>query len=257
MRTAGVAERLVRGVGAGLAAGVAWWIVEGAANWALGGTIDARAAATILGLDLALGAAGGALVGLAIGGAGSAALALSLTAVWGFARVYERPGMLAEAMFVVLAVIGVFLGARIAGARRGALAFVQLTLVAVAATVFGKASITEAQSYFAQTEPSAHTLVLLLVGLPLAGVAADRVLGLVVRRHGLRFALEAAAGVVALAVWGTPLSTAPLDAPLAQSPPSAAGAPDVILVSLDTTRADHMSTYGYARETSPNLTALA
>ena len=36
-----------------------------------------------------------------------------------------------------------------------------------------------------------------------------------------------------------------------------ADAPDVFLISMDTTRADHMSTYGYARETSPRLTELA
>ena len=35
--------------------------------------------------------------------------------------------------------------------------------------------------------------------------------------------------------------------------PPPAGTPDVFLISLDTTRADHLSTYGYERETSPNL----
>src|SRR5207249_11488700 len=91
----------------------------------------------------------------------------------------------------------------------------------------------------------------------LAGVAVDRVAGLVIRRDGLRFGLELAAAAVALMVWGEPLSTAALDAPMANLPPATPGAPDVVLMSLDTTRADHMSTYGYARETSPNLTALA
>ncbi len=33
--------------------------------------------------------------------------------------------------------------------------------------------------------------------------------------------------------------------------------PNVLLVMLDTVRADHLSTYGYERETSPNLTRLA
>jgi len=33
--------------------------------------------------------------------------------------------------------------------------------------------------------------------------------------------------------------------------------PNVLLVILDTTRADHLSTYGYFRQTSPNLTRLA
>lgn len=33
--------------------------------------------------------------------------------------------------------------------------------------------------------------------------------------------------------------------------------PNVLLVSIDTLRADHLSTYGYARDTSPNLTRMA
>ena len=33
--------------------------------------------------------------------------------------------------------------------------------------------------------------------------------------------------------------------------------PDVILITLDTTRADHLSSYGYPRDTSPHLDALA
>ncbi|MCZ7586422.1 MAG: sulfatase [Deltaproteobacteria bacterium] len=35
------------------------------------------------------------------------------------------------------------------------------------------------------------------------------------------------------------------------------GAPDMILISLDTLRADHLHAYGYDRETSPNLDSLA
>jgi arylsulfatase A-like enzyme len=38
---------------------------------------------------------------------------------------------------------------------------------------------------------------------------------------------------------------------------AAARRPNVVLVTLDTTRADHLSCYGYGRETSPNLDALA
>src|SRR5271156_1381345 len=33
--------------------------------------------------------------------------------------------------------------------------------------------------------------------------------------------------------------------------------PNVVLVSLDTTRADHLGCYGYSRPTSPNLDRLA
>lgn len=35
------------------------------------------------------------------------------------------------------------------------------------------------------------------------------------------------------------------------------GRPNVILISLDTTRADHLGVYGYERETAPNLSRLA
>ena len=41
------------------------------------------------------------------------------------------------------------------------------------------------------------------------------------------------------------------------SEPAAAPRPNVLLVSIDTLRADHLSSYGYERETSPNLDALA
>src|SRR5258706_546331 len=64
-------------------------------------------------------------------------------------------------------------------------------------------------------------------------------------------------GAVALVATGTPLATTPVIETAVTAVPPPAGTPDVILVSLDTTRADHLSTYGYARETSPNLTAFA
>ena len=43
----------------------------------------------------------------------------------------------------------------------------------------------------------------------------------------------------------------------ADSPAPAANRPNVVLISLDTTRADHLSVYGYARRTSPKLEAFA
>ncbi|NQZ98826.1 MAG: sulfatase-like hydrolase/transferase, partial [Myxococcales bacterium] len=38
---------------------------------------------------------------------------------------------------------------------------------------------------------------------------------------------------------------------------SAAGSPSVILVVMDTVRADHLPCYGYARPTTPNLCGFA
>ena len=34
-------------------------------------------------------------------------------------------------------------------------------------------------------------------------------------------------------------------------------APNILLITLDTTRADHLGCYGYARETTPHIDALA
>ncbi len=44
---------------------------------------------------------------------------------------------------------------------------------------------------------------------------------------------------------------------LARLPDAAAGTPNVLLVIVDTLRADHLSAYGYSRVTSPYLTRLA
>lgn len=44
---------------------------------------------------------------------------------------------------------------------------------------------------------------------------------------------------------------------LASLPPSRAGAPNVLVIIVDTLRADHLSAYGYARQTSPNIDRLA
>src|SRR5439155_1383143 len=82
-------------------------------------------------------------------------------------------------------------------------------------------------------------------------------LAVAVARRGVRLGVELAAAAVALVVWGRPIATAPVDDPLVPAVPPPAGSPDVILIVLDTTRADHLSTYGYARETARHLSAFA
>ncbi len=44
---------------------------------------------------------------------------------------------------------------------------------------------------------------------------------------------------------------------LAALPAALPGSPNVLMIVLDTVRADHLSSYGYHRDTSPNLTRLA
>jgi len=76
------------------------------------------------------------------------------------------------------------------------------------------------------------------------------------RLHPLRAAMAIAA---ALAL-GVALRPGSGRAPAAPPRPAVAGAagarPHLVVVSLDTTRADHLSAYGYARPTSPRLDAL-
>ena len=52
-------------------------------------------------------------------------------------------------------------------------------------------------------------------------------------------------------------TTTPPQPPRAELPPAPPGAPNVVLVVLDTVRAQNVSTYGYARPTSPELDRLA
>src|SRR5882672_10829255 len=58
------------------------------------------------------------------------------------------------------------------------------------------------------------------------------------------------------AVFGT-IGTAAALALAACSPSEPGRAHSVVLIVLDTVRADHVSCYGYARKTTPNLDALA
>ncbi len=262
----GIGQSALVGVAGGLVAGAAWWAVESTANWAFGGVMTADVARTILALDLAVAGVAGLVLGIVLafvpGGASAPALALGTTMAYGLIRIFEPPGMGGEALFVMLAVASATVGVWLAGdERRGPLAFVHLTLLATAFTALGKAIIGEAQSdYFSKTEPSGASLALLLAALPLAAVLVDRAIAFALRRRAWRFGAELAVGIAAAMLWNhwsPPLWTAPIDNPRLTAAPPAEGAPDVLLVALDTTRADHMSTYGYARETSPNLTALA
>lgn len=262
----GVARGALLGLAGGLAAGAAWWIVESTTNWALGGVMGGDVARTILALDLVVGGVSGLALGIVLslvaGGLGAPAMALGISMAYGLIRIFEPPGMGAEALFVVVATASAALAVRLVGdERRGPIAFVHLTLLATTFTCLGKAIIGEAQSdYFSKTEPSGAALALLLAALPLAAVVTDRLIAVALRRRQWRFAAELVVGTVAAMLWNhwsPPLWTAPIDNPRLSAPPPAAGTPDVLLISLDTTRADHMSTYGYGRETSPNLTALA
>jgi arylsulfatase A-like enzyme len=251
-----VGERIAgaaRGLGGGLAAGAVWWGVEAAANWAAGGVVPAAIAGQIAAVDLGVGAAVGMLLGLVSPRAGVALRALVLAAAFGFMRVFSPPTYGTEAVFLLAAVAVVATGVRLARGAAGPLGLVHLLVVTTLAAALGELALEEA----VHGTLRGVRLPVIVALLPLAGVVADRTLGLVLRAPGLRLGVEVAALALAAIVWGRPATTAPLVDPLATAVPPPPGTPDVFLVVLDTTRADHLSTYGYARETSPHLTALA
>jgi arylsulfatase A-like enzyme len=72
----------------------------------------------------------------------------------------------------------------------------------------------------------------------------------VLRRHTL-YALLTAACALPACDGGT------IDAPLPAFEASGAPQPDIVLITLDTTRADHIGAYGYPRATTPVIDALA
>lgn len=244
----------LRGVLAGIVAGLVWWLVDAATNRLLGGVVPTAVAWEILALDVGVGAAGGALIGGLMPGTPLGGVALGLAVVHGFVRVFLPPGMGVELVYLLVAPPLAAIGTGIAGRDRdGFVAFVQLSVVAAVVATVGEYVLTDPLHVALRgfREP------LVIASFPLVAVVLDRLLGLAVSRRGARLALELAAAVVAGLVWGRPLSFAPLIDPVVTAVPPPAGTPDVILVSLDTTRADHLSTYGYARETSPHLTEFA
>jgi arylsulfatase A-like enzyme len=74
-----------------------------------------------------------------------------------------------------------------------------------------------------------------------------------IRRTLLPLLILTAAGAVAALVWA-PVREWAAGRTIADAP---GGPPNVILITLDTVRADHVSAYGYSRPTTPNLDGLA
>ncbi|HEV2118149.1 MAG TPA: sulfatase [Terriglobales bacterium] len=105
--------------------------------------------------------------------------------------------------------------------------------------------------------PLLETVALMLIALLLAVVVAV----LLARPRGRRFhrrSLPWVAGLAAACVIGIPLLQRMHEArQIAHLPAAAPDSPNVLVIVVDTLRADHLSTYGYARPTSPNLSRIA
>src|SRR5262249_13876408 len=129
----------LRGCGLGLLAGALWFLIESVGNRVAGGVVSGPTLGTIAAIDVGLGGVAGLLLG-AIFPRGGVQLGLAMGAAYGFLRVFEPPGMGAEAVFVLAAAAALVVGGWIArrDARRsggGVLAFVHTALLGAAAVL--------------------------------------------------------------------------------------------------------------------------
>lgn len=79
----------------------------------------------------------------------------------------------------------------------------------------------------------------------------------VVRKLAAITLIAMSAGLIAIVALTYGRAWSSERAALANLKPPAAAAPNVLLIVLDTVRADHLSPYGYERDTTPNLARLA
>lgn len=93
-----------------------------------------------------------------------------------------------------------------------------------------------------------NTVVLLAAGALVFALAPR------IPERALRYAGAAAVVAIALSLGASPFAIRGVEV---QRNAPAAGAPNIILISIDSLRADHLHSYGYGRATSPNLDALA
>ncbi|HWP64743.1 MAG TPA: sulfatase [Candidatus Limnocylindria bacterium] len=241
------------GAALGAAAGVSWALVEGGLNWASGGTAPADVVRVVFVLDVVFGAVGGAATRAVVPGTSRGMLALVLLLAYAGARVVAPPGVGSELAVLVGGIALLALARRWVAARQSLADFLLLVGLGALALLSGELWLESSRVGVLR----GVWLPLACLGLPAAAVVATLALGRVVRRGGVR--LAGVAGVLAITalVAGKPLDTAPLVDPVVTGVPPPPGTPDVILVSLDTTRVDRLSTYGYERDTSPHLTRLA
>jgi arylsulfatase A-like enzyme len=106
---------------------------------------------------------------------------------------------------------------------------------------------------------SIHVITRALIGCAIASMTVGRIEGKVPRisRFARRSLPALVVVVLALVVYSYGRERLAESRALASLPAASPGAPNVLLIVLDTVRADALSTYGYRRPTSPNLSRLA
>ncbi|MEP7380607.1 MAG: sulfatase [Gemmatimonadota bacterium] len=108
---------------------------------------------------------------------------------------------------------------------------------------------------FPQIQGYASLVLACGIALPLSGLLARR--ERVVRTASAALAIGGGALVVGLSLWLPRHRVAQERLAIASLPPAPDGAPNVLLIILDTVRADYLSLYGATEETTPNLVRWA
>ncbi|MFQ5791817.1 MAG: sulfatase-like hydrolase/transferase, partial [Acidobacteriota bacterium] len=187
--------------------------------------------------------------------------------VGGFVPAYQRGATLGLSAYAVVlyGLVGVVGGAALGGALwlAGVHSKIRPMLLALQGTGWFLAigAIVLDQSLRYQPVPTA-VVVVLNAGLVVAGIGVGTLLWAFERARG-RWGLRRLGliPVVTLALSVAGLLSETWFASLSPSPESTADSsaarPNVILIVMDTTRADHLSAYGYGRQTSPTLDRLA
>ncbi|MDP3939318.1 MAG: sulfatase [Deltaproteobacteria bacterium] len=100
---------------------------------------------------------------------------------------------------------------------------------------------------------------MVMAGVMLALTLALYAAGLWMRRRRTLAKLRLPIAIVlVVAAYGVPRALTPTPpAPPAAKASAPAGAPNVLLIVIDTVRADHLDAYGYSRQTAPTLARLA
>jgi hypothetical protein len=244
----------LRGLLVGLGAGLLWLGVEVALAWSSGSVLPADVWMTIGAVDVLVGAVLGVGTGALAPGWKVGRVAVLVTCGWAFMRVFAPPGLGSEAVMLAAAAALVWLAPALIGRDHGRLlAGLHVGVLMAGGLLAGELLLDSSHAGTLR----GIALPLGVVGLLAVGPTADRALQTVMRRRPARLGLQVVVAGAALLLWGRPLVVTPYVDDVVTAVPPAPGTPDVFLVSLDTTRADRLSTYGYERDTSPNLTRFA
>ena len=237
--------------------GVAIALAETFVNYVGGGVTPWHVLATLVAGYAVAGAVYGALLGLVTARWEPSRAAVVAAAVFGYGllRIYEPSGWKAEPAFLVLCLglFGVLRGLRLCDrsspGSRGTAECLTLALGAIVAGTF------IVEEVFERDLKGAQPLVLLVL-LPAVVLAVHRGIIALVRRPAVVVLAEVAVAIGAALFSAHPAVLQPLTAPEATAATTGTS-PNVVLISLDTVRADHLSVYGYGRPTAPHLEALA